>query len=151
MLRYARAFVLAVKLTLRGESAPPPPYAPLRRWTEQVQAQVAAVYRAADQHGLDRAARQQIVIKADGREMTMQVILDGVAYHASQEYPYLLRDLTEHSVTAIYASNMNDQFYVASLQNAEALQESPVLAAVASLAEQLRAIPPSTDLNAPGR
>ncbi len=148
MLRYIRAFFLAAKLTLRGESPPPRPYEPLRRWLDALQAQVEATYQAADRHGLDRVARQQIVVKADGREMSMQVILDAIAYHAREEYPYLLRDLTEHSITAIYASNMNDQFYIASLQAADALQNQPVQQSLARLAGQLQAIPPSTDLNA---
>lgn len=150
MQRYVRAFFLAVKLTLRGESPPPRPYEPLRRWLDAVQAQVAATYQAADRHGMDHTARQKIAIRADGRDMSMQVILDTIAYHASDEYPYLLRDFTEHSITAIYASNMNDQFYVACLLSAEALQGSPVLESLSRLAQQLNAIPPSTDLSPGG-
>lgn len=146
MTRYIRAFFTALKMTLRGETAPPPPYAPLRAWINEASQRVQAVFAAADAAGLDHGRRQKLMLKLDGRATSLQTVLATVAYHVDTEYPHLLRDLDQHSVTAIYAGNLNDQYAVARLCELEAVQDSGLAAALQRLRDHLTAIPPSTSL-----
>jgi len=88
------------------------------------------------------------VLKIEGREMTTLTILKAVAYHNKEEYPYLLHNLTEHSLTAIYASNMNDQFHVMRLRDSAVVADASeaVQQAIAALSDHLNNIPPSNSL-----
>ncbi len=144
MLRYIRAFFIALKMTLRGEKIQPSPYAPLIAWMERGAVLLTAVYAAADKNGLDKTARQKMTLKLEGRDLSLQTALAGVEHHLRQEYPYLLKNLTEHSITGIYASNLNDQFRIMRLRDADFLANQPSLReAVSQLSEHLNAIPPS--------
>jgi len=145
-MRYVRAFFIASWLTLRGEKPEPRPYAPLLAWMEKTDALVKAVFEAADEHGVGKTTREQIKLTIDGRPRSMQTILAGVAYHVTQEYPYLLENFTEHTITAIYASNLNDQYGVMRLNESDAIEAVPVKSALAALNAHLKAIPPSTSL-----
>lgn len=145
MLRYMRALWVALRLTLRGQSPPPRPYARLRAWIDQTPALVAAIYAAADRNGLDKNARKVLLLKLDGRDMTVQTVLAAVEHHARQEYPYLLRHLTDHSITAIYASNLDDQYRVSRLRDSQLLPAGAARDALARLSAHLSAIPPSND------
>lgn len=140
MLRYIKAFWTAFNMTLRGEK-PIRPHEALWDWIEQGHYLAEAVLDEADHHGLDRAAREQLTIHIEGRTMSMQTILAAVIYHTGQEYPYLLDHPTPHSITAIYASNLNDQFYVTRLH--ESALDSPVQARLLALRDHLSAVPPS--------
>jgi len=143
MMRYIRAVIKALRLTIQGEQLP---YQPLLEWLDQGQKLSQAAISAAENAGFDKTSRAQITIKADGREQSMEVILKAVQYHLGQEYPYLLQNLTEHSITAIYASNMNDQHLMRQLREVEAVQGSPMAPAVIALSDHLNNIPPSTSL-----
>lgn len=145
MLRYARAFWVALKLTLRGQSPAPHPYARLNAWIEQTPALVAAIYAAADRDGLDKNARKVLLLKLDGRDMTVQTVLAAVDHHARQEYPYLLRHLTDHSITAIYASNLDDQYRITRLRDSQLLPAGAAREALTRLSAHLNGIPPSND------
>ncbi|MDX1992345.1 MAG: hypothetical protein SF029_08150 [bacterium] len=147
MLRYVRAFFTALGMTLRGERVPPSPFAPLMMWMDTTAKLTHAVYTAAEQDGLDKAARDKLRLKVDGRDMSMQTMLAGVEHHVRQEYPYMLKNLTEHSLTGIYASNMNDQYRLMRLRDADFLEDKAAAReAVARLSEHLNAIPPSNSL-----
>lgn len=130
----------------------PPPVARhfprLYSWIQQSKDELKQVYTTANAHDLDKQGRQRITIQAEGREVDAETILSGVHFHLDEEYVYLLKNLTEHSITAIYASNLNDGFLVTKLSQSEDLPE-PVQAAVSALSEQLNAIPPSTDIRQP--
>lgn len=145
-MRYIRAFFIALRMTLRGEKPQPPPYQALIDWLEATPALVKAVYAAADQHGMDKATRQAVQIKVDGREQPIQTLLAGVEYHARQEYPYLLQNPTSHSLVAIYASNMNDQYGVLRLKDHPRIAGTPLEQPVTRLATHLEGIPPSDSL-----
>lgn len=141
-MRYIRAFFLALWMTIRGEKIVRP-YEPLWAWAEKTPQLVQAVYRAADQHHMREDTRKKITLKIEGRDVSIQTILSGIEFHAKQEYPYLLEHLTDHTITAIYASNMNDQFHVRRLLDADLLPEQQALA---TLNEHLASIPPSNEL-----
>lgn len=144
MMRYVRAFFIALGMTLRGQTPPPAPNAPLRAWLAAGLPLVMAVIRAADQEGLNEAIRKRLMLRIDGRDMSMHTLLAGVEHHLRQEYPYLLQHLTDHSVTAIYASNMNDQYRLMRLRDSDLLTEqAAVREAVARLSEHLNSIPPT--------
>lgn len=141
ILKVLRAFFLALRMTLRGEKPAPVKYAALQAWMAETERLTASVYKAADQAGLSQAARQQIKLRIEGRDIIMEAVLGGVKFHAAQEYKYLLSHETEHSLTAIYASNLNDQFRILKLR--EAVEQPGVRAALDALARHLESIPPS--------
>ncbi len=104
-----------MRLTLRGEAPPPLPYPDLRNWIENALPLLETVTQVLEAEGFTSAKRQQVSFMVDGRRVTMETVLMGLRYHLTQEYPYLLRDITEHSRLAIYSSNLNDEYRVAKL------------------------------------
>jgi exopolyphosphatase/pppGpp-phosphohydrolase len=108
--RYFQAFRGALRMTLRGETPPPLPYPELRLWIETGLSLVSDVLQNAEQEGFTHPERQAISFIADGRRITMETVLTSLRYHLAEEYPYLLRHLTEHSRLAIYSSNLNDEY-----------------------------------------
>jgi hypothetical protein len=120
--RYFRAFWGALRMTLRGETPPPVRYPGLRSWIDTSLHLVEDVIQAADGNGFTPAKRQEIVFTADGRRISMNTVLTSLKYHVTEEYPYLLRNLTEHSQLAIYSSNLNDEYRLTKL--AEHLRET---------------------------
>jgi hypothetical protein len=150
MWRYVRAFFKALAMTIRGEKPLSPAerlYPRLFDWLREGQQRVEAVYTAADGAGLGLAQRNALQVTIDGRQHSLETLLGGVRYHLAQEYPYMLQNLTEHTLTGIYASNLNDQYWVTTLATAEGVPSS-VQQALNALAQHLSAIPPSNDLGA---
>jgi hypothetical protein len=98
-----------------------------------------AVFITADAHGLPRDARQQFRLTIDRRPIAMETILQAVCYHLVQEYPHVLRHDPLHGLTAVYSSNLNDQYRVTRL--AEAVTEPAVRAALEGLSTTLARIP----------
>ncbi|MEQ8672540.1 MAG: hypothetical protein RLP44_25105 [Aggregatilineales bacterium] len=145
-MRYIRAFWITLLMTLRGEK-PQLRYARLREWINQSSTQLEHVMMIADQSGFGKRERKQLSLKLDGRDTTMQTVIDALKHHLGEEYPYLLNNITEHSVTAIYASNMNDQYFVMRLRDESAIQQNaPLHEAISKLSQQLNSIPPSTEI-----
>lgn len=132
MIRYVRAFVTAVRLTLRGEQAP---NAEIRDWLDTTARLIDTVERTTT------VKPESVVLRIEGRDMSMARILAAVRYHVTEEYPYLLRHPTEHDFTAIYASNMNDQFWLTKLETAPELQDARIKAAITALRQHLDSIP----------
>lgn len=146
-MRYIRAFFVALWLTLAGKQPEKKPYAPLLDWIDRTQALVSEVFRTAEQQQMSKAEREALKLVIEGRQRSMQNILATVAYHAAQEYPHMLQhEGSQHSLTAIYATNMNDQHSVMRLSEAESLTNENIKAALTALREHLSAIPPSKDL-----
>lgn len=156
--RYLQAFWGALRLTLRGETPPPAPYPELRTWIEGGLQRLDAVTQAVEAAGFTSVKCQAIVFTVDGRRVTMETVLTGLRYHLTEEYPYLLRDITEHSRLAIYSTNVNDTYRLTKLMEAlevPALEEnSPsngaqnltaMLKAVEELRLHLNAFPESTE------
>lgn len=138
-MRYIRAFFTALRMTLRGETYVRP-YEPLWAWIEAGVTYVDTALRI-----LDDPALAQTKLRVEGREMTVQAMIGGVSHHFKQEYPYLLRHLTQHSITGIYATNMNDQFYIARLLEHDFVPAKD-RSALVRLSEHLNTIPPSDSL-----
>jgi hypothetical protein len=136
--RYLRAFVLALKLTLRGRQIAPK-HPELDTWAREAARRVDIVYRTANVNGLNEAARKALILHLDGRDISMETILASVWHHTTMEYVKLLLDSTPHTFVAIYASNLNDRYRVAQLR--DAVQPSAVKAALAGLSDHLDSIP----------
>ena len=149
MLRFIRAFFIALKMTLRGESPPPRPLASLHDWIERGQNLAAAALTSADESGLNAEQRKAINVIVDGRPHSLETILQAAHYHLTTEYPYMLEHLTRHSITAIYAINMNDQYALDRISNVSDLADHPAAASLSVLREHLNAIPPSNSLTMP--
>ncbi len=148
-MRYVRAFFKALVLTARGETIDAPvvqsPYPKLDAWLDEARAQVEAVYRAAKDAAYDESARKAHTITIDGRATSAETIIAGVRYHLNEEYPYMLQNPTPHTLTGIYATNVNDQFAVSKLAEDERLP-TEVEKSMRALVHHLGSIPPSNDL-----
>ncbi|MAS36847.1 MAG: hypothetical protein CL610_22775 [Anaerolineaceae bacterium] len=136
--RYLRAFFIALKMTLRGETVPPPAHAPLQVWIEQGQARLELVEKLTAQHQIDI---NDVIVHIDRRDMSMATILQILRFHLTEEYPLLLRQITQPSLTFLYATNLDDHYRVSRLETADALADTPAQRAVAALAQHLEAIP----------
>lgn len=134
--RYVRAFVIALRMTLRGET--PPPATPLREWITQGLSRVDMIETLAARHQIDPA---QVVLHLDRRDIRMSVILSTVRHHLTNEYPLLLRTPSAHSLNLLYANNLDDHYRVSRLEAAPILAGTPVQNAVSALAAHLEAIP----------
>lgn len=141
--RYLRAFIIALQRTLRGEPPPPPKYARLRAWMEEATRLTDAVLQIADRTGFPAEQQEQLRLVIDKRPISMQTIVKGVRYHLTEEYPHVLENDATYGQTAIYSSNLNDQYRVARL--VEAVEPPELKAAVQQLAAWLAAIPSTSD------
>lgn len=147
-----RAFFTALVMTLRGQSPPPRPtpaskYPALDAWIRQGIEIAEQAIRLSNSAGVDQTARRAIRLTIEGRETSMEAILGGIRFHLVQEYYYLLQNETSHSLTAIYASNLNDQFRLARLREALKLHNQPkyteIINELVLLEKHLESIPPS--------
>lgn len=143
MIKTIRAFFVALGMTLRGQTPPPRRHAAIHAWIQQAERLLEAVYQAAQQSGLDESRRKNISVKVDGRARSMESILGTVRFHLREEYPYMLKNETEHSLTAIQASNLNDHYAV--LRLSESAEVGNVCAALESLAAQLESLSRSNE------
>jgi hypothetical protein len=138
--RYIRAFVVALRMTVRGEKPPPLRHPEFYAWIREMVVLVDRVIAAADQSGLDQTA---IVVRLDSRPMSLEKVLQILRYHAAQEYPSLLRTSATRrfNLSAIHATNMNDQHWLSRLRQESALQNPDIQAALARLSDHLNTIP----------
>ena len=145
LLENVRLFFKALALTARGESVKRP-LGKLIDWIEATEKLATATLQAADDNGFDKKTRESIVLKVDGRNQSMETLLKTVHYHATTEFPYMLQDQAEHTLTAIYAINMNDAYGMQRLAEAEELRNPTLKAQIEKLAAHLEAIPSSQAL-----
>jgi hypothetical protein len=146
---YVRAFVGALRLTLRGQTPPPalPRYPQLSQWAAQGLRLTAAAFAAAEAAGLDDSARRQRRLRLEGRDISMHTILAAARHNLSEEYPRLLGEKLAYNLTALYAFNMNDHFRLSRL--AETLDDAPaVQQAIHDLAQHLAAVPSEKEATA---
>jgi hypothetical protein len=137
--RYARAFWIALKYTLRGEKPPllrvRDQYPVITAWLDETVRRVAAVEQAAADEGVDS---KTLTVRVDRRDVSMETILATVKFHAKREYPSLIVNADDHSPLTVHATNHNDRYLV--LQLANALQP-PLKDAVDALAAHLATLP----------
>ena len=141
LMRYLRAFLTTLRMMLRGEGPPPSPQAALTAWMKTSAALADAALAAAEAEGLDQDARRQRTLTAEGRRTNMETILTSVRFHALEEFPHLLTNLSQTSISAIYATNLNDRFLISKLF--DVLEAGPLREAVGQIASHLEEIPPA--------
>jgi hypothetical protein len=135
--RYKPHFFEAFRKAL----ARPEPFPQLSAWTRKTRALVWAVVKAADEQGIDMAARKQLRLHLDKRDVSVETMLGTILHHAETEYPYLLGERGRFNPLVIHASNMNDRYFVIQLLSEESLQAAPLKAALEALRAHLDAIP----------
>ncbi len=138
MRRYLRAFVIALRMTLRGETPPPAPDAALREWIRAGLDRLDLIERLAAQHGIDP---QSVILHIDRRATSMATILKIARFHLTEEYPILLRQPSSQSLTLLHASNVDDHFRLTRLEAAPELANTPLQPAVRALAAHFEEIP----------
>jgi hypothetical protein len=138
--RYVRAFITALRMTIRGQQPPGLKHPELYAWIKQMVLLVAEFAAAVDQAGLDK---QNTFVRLDGRRLSLDRVLQIFQYHAAQEYPSLLATSggRRFNIGAIHATNMNDRFWLSLLRDESSLQNPAVQAALARLTDHLEAIP----------
>ena len=141
MKRYIRAFVLALRFTLRGEQ---PPLLQVRErqpelvaWWQRTIQLVSEVERAAAAQGVDGT---KLMIHADKRDVSMKTILATVKYHAEREYPYLIVQNDQYSPMTLQALNLNDRYLIMKLVNEV---DTSLKTVVEALNAHLGDLPPS--------
>lgn len=145
MLRYLRAFFIALKMTITGEQPQPVMYPNLQQWMRDGQKKVDAVYRTAKNLKIDRSARENILFDIDKRKISFETILATVHFHLTDEYVSLIRFNDAHTLTTIYALNIDDQYRVHRLLENEKLMNTSLKDPLEELAKHLETIPPSTN------
>lgn len=138
--RLLRAFMTALRMTLRGQKPPESPRTVLEQWMKQTLVLTASTLAIAEANGLDAQARRQRTLTAEGRRTNMDTILASVAFHAAQEFPHLLTNTAQNALGAVYSTNLNDRFLVSRLF--DALESGDVREAVGRLVSHLESIPP---------
>lgn len=139
MMRYLRAFVGALKMTLRGETPPPAPTAPLRQWVDETVRRTDNLIKACDAAGMDEAARKAVVQVVEGRRVNLNTVLLTIRFHAAQEYPTLLSSANDQALGALYGSNTNDHFLL--MRFLSRLDTPETLAAAQALIDHLASVP----------
>ncbi|MBI1278887.1 MAG: hypothetical protein GC179_12225 [Anaerolineaceae bacterium] len=143
--RYLRAFWGALRMTLRGEKIVPTPLkvSPLSPWISQYLDLINSFLRAADQQGIDQTKRETIKLRLDGRQMSLETALLTLKFHASDEYPSLVRQGTEGRgvQNTVYATNMNDRYWISKMAENPDLQNPALQQALSALDAHLDSIP----------
>jgi hypothetical protein len=142
--RYLRAFVGALRMTLRGERPlalrVDERFPNLSQWWRATVALTDAAIAAAEGNGLDRAKRQALIVRVDRRDVSMETILAAVRFHAAQEFPHLMRADGQFNYLAIQATILNDRYLVHQLGESTGLP-APVKLALDALGAHLASLP----------
>lgn len=138
--RYARAFMTALRMTLRGQQPPGLKHPELYAWIKQSAVLVADLSVSVTQAGLDA---KNTMVRLDGRRLSLDKVLQIFHYHAAKEYPSLLATSAgrRFNIGAIHATNMNDRFWLLLLREETSLQEPVIQTALTRLNDHLEAIP----------
>lgn len=140
-VKYIRGLWKTFTLLLRGGKLPEEANIHYRLWTERTAALVTAVFSASDKVGISENKRNDLKVKVDGREISLQTTLKGVAYHAKEEYAYLLKHLTENSLTTIHATNLNDEYALSRFIESGLIYEDSILVMLRNLHNHLKQVP----------
>lgn len=137
MMRRLRAFFLALKMTLRGQSPRPAHFAPLENWMAAVDSQLTLVLAAAEAQGLDKNRRQALQLKLDGRMTSLEQSLQMLRHNLRNEYPRLIRLNDAYSMMVVQSLNMNDQYRISRFLEAQLIESVALRQALAGLRERL--------------
>jgi hypothetical protein len=142
-MRYLRAFFVTLNLMRRGIKPAPVRHAALFAWMGQTRTLVEQVLSAANAAGLGLDQRKALKVRVDGRAISMESVLAGIRYHATEEFPYLMTHETEHSLTAVKATTVNDVYALGRL--AELPEAAPIQSPLHTLKSHLEQIPDSVN------
>ncbi len=142
-MRYVRAFFVTLNLMRRGVKPAPVRHAALFAWMNETRVLADQALGAADAAGLGSEQRKTLKVRVDGRAVSMESVLAGVRYHAAEEFPYLMSHETEHSLTAIRATNLNDVYALGRI--AELPESAPIQSPLNTLKTHLEQIPESVN------
>lgn len=137
MMRFLRALTQALRLTLKGETLTPRHYRPLEAWIARGLELAGQVESAAAAQRLDLAA---LMLKLDGRPVSLERTLQMLRHNLANEYPRLIRLDDAYSMMVVSASNLNDQYRVSQFL---AVDEIPAetRSTLAALDAHLQALP----------
>lgn len=138
MIRFALAFIQALRLTLRGESLTPSHFRALEDWIATSMTLLADAERAAAAAKVDPAALR---LKLDGRQTSLETSLAMLRHNLLEEYPRLIRLDDPHSMTVVQSSNLNDQYRIAQFAAAAAISSPALRRALDELSEHLLNLP----------
>ena len=138
MMRFARAFLQALRLILGGESLTPAHYRPLEQWIDEGMSLLQEVNNAVDAERIDCASLQ---LKLDGRMTSLESTLGMVRHNLVNEYPRLIRLDDPFSLTVVQSSNMNDQYRVGQFAAADAISSAGARRALDDLHQHLLNLP----------
>lgn len=140
-VKYSRGLWKTLVLLLRGGKLPEEANIHYRRWAERTAALVTAVLSASDKVGISEEKLEGIKVKVDGRDISLQTTLRGIAYHAKEEYVYLLKHLTDNSLTTIHATNLNDEYALSRFIESGLIYEDSILVMLDNLHNHLKQVP----------
>ena len=133
--RVLRAFALALWRTARGEL---PPEDPFERWRQTAGGQLTAIEDLAAREGI---APDELKVRVDRRDVSMQLILAALRFHLDDEFPQLRRRFGDECLTVLRAICLDDSHRLQKL--ADCPQLPPELRArVQALAQHLLQLPP---------
>ena len=138
MMRFARAFIQALRLTLRGETLTPAHFRALEAWIAAGLTQLERAERAAAAERVDLAALR---LKLDGRPTSLETTLLMLRHNLTEEYPRLIRLDDLHSMTVVQSSNMNDQYRVGQFAESDAISSAALRRALHELNAHLLKLP----------
>ena len=138
MIRFARAFIQALRLTLRGESLTPAHYRTLEDWIATSMTLLVDAERAAAATKVDPAALRLML---DGRQTSLETSLAMLRHNLVEEYPRLIRLDDPHSMTVVQSSNLNDQYRIGQFAAADAISSPALRRALDELNEHLQSLP----------
>lgn len=138
MIRFTRAFMQALRLTLRGESLTPARYRPLEVWIAAGLTVLDQAERAAAADRIDLVALQ---LKLDGRPTSLDTTLNMLRHNLTEEYPRLIRLDDPHSMAVVQSSNLNDQYRVSQFAASDAISSQALRRALEGLDAHLRNLP----------
>ena len=138
MMRFLRALIQALRLTLRGETLTPSHFRPLEDWITTGLDLADQVDAAAASQRIDLSALQ---LKLDGRPTSLERSLQMVRHNLVNEYPRLIRLDDPYSMTVVSSINMNDQYRVGQFLLADELTSETLRSSLAALNAHLLNLP----------
>ena len=138
MMRFLRALIQALRMTLRGESIAPAHYRPLEGWINEALRLLARV------NGIAREGSQdldEVVLKLDGRPTSLDRSLRMLRHNLVNEYPRLMRLDDPYSMMVVQSSNLNDQYRLSQFVASDMVASPELQAALAALVAHSERLP----------
>ncbi len=138
MMRFTRAFLQALRLTLRGESPIPARFWPLEAWIGDGLTLLDRAERAA---ASDSVALAALELKLDGRMTSLESALAMARHNLTEVYPRLIRLDDPHSMTVVQSSNLNDQYRLSQFAESDLIASAALRRALEDLNAHLLNLP----------